>query len=150
MGFHIVTNRCFLACDKVNSIVIEELITERQLPPRRKAKRRKSKKTGTQLKKKPVPPIEEEPRQFVITIGYYPSSLQGQQNNRGDPSEYSLDLRVNGKKEAYALYGEIVKEVQEQHPGEGYLDTLVSKMLAGTDFTTNQPEREKDDDNDDW
>ena len=137
MAFHIVTNRCFLACEKVTSVVIEELMPERQAPRPRKKKPKKY--------SKPKPPsakaVVKPPRQFTITISYYPIALNTQQySNSGGREEFSLDLRVLGKDAAYGLYAEIIKEVQEQHPGEGYLDKLVSKMLEGADFKVDEPE----------
>lgn len=151
MAFHVVTNRCFLACEKVCSVVIEEIIPDKPMP-RKKRKQRISKKKGAVvLKKKKITakPLEVMPRQFSITIGYYPLSTTANPNSRSDSSEYSLDLRILGKKEAYALYGQIIKEVQEQHPTDGYLDKLVSDMLGGVDFEVGEPEEEADEDYDD-
>lgn len=138
MAFHVVTNRCFLACEKVTSVVIEELIPDRPAPRR---KRKKSKRYGA-AKKAPAAKIVEIPRQYTISISYYPLALNSQQynNNNGSREEFSMDLRVIGKNEAYALYAEIIKEVQEQHPGEGYLDKLVNKMLEGADFKLLEPQ----------
>jgi hypothetical protein len=144
MAFHIVTNKCFLACEKVNSVVLQEIIPD--TPPPRK-KRKKSKKYSTK-KKISAPKLVEVPQQFCITIGYYPQQKTANPNARNEDSEYSLDLTVFSKKEAYALYAEIIKEVQEQHPSEGYLDKLVNSLLESPDFKVGQPEEHEDES--DW
>lgn len=132
MAFHIVTSRCFIACEKVTSVVIEENIPERTRvrPKKTKAKKNKLGKLAA--------PVAEPPKQFTITVSYYPLAKQtNNQNGYGSSSsstgieECSIDLRVFGKKESYDLYREIVKEVRDQHPNEGYLDELVDKLLAG-------------------
>lgn len=141
MAFHIVTNRCFLACEKVTSVVIEEIIPDKPTPRRK----RKKSKNASKLVKPAAKALLELPKQFSITISYYPLTINGNSNfssnsRGGDPTEYSLDLRIVGKQEAYALYAEIIREVQEQHPGEGYLDKLVNKMLEGIEFQIEVPQ----------
>lgn len=132
MAFHIVTSRCFIACEKVTSVVIEENIPERTRVRPKKARKKTYAKNAA--------PIKEPPKQFTITVSYYPLAQQkNNQNGYGNGSgngieECSLDLRVIGKKEAYSLYAEIIKEVREQHPNEGYLDELVDRILLGSDF----------------
>lgn len=137
MAFHVVTNRCFLACEKVTSVVIEELMPDRP-PPRPK---KKMGKKYLKTKKTPAAAIVKPPRQFSITISYYPIAINTQQYNSGNGTrdEHSMDLRVIGKDTAYALYAKIIKEVQEQHPNEGYLDKLVGEMLEGVDFKVLEP-----------
>ncbi len=128
MAFHIVTSRCFLACEKVTSVIIEELVEE-------KAKAKKlSKKTKEKLKKPAKVP--ETPSMFCISISYYALSMSSPNNNykSSEPQENTLEVRVLGREKATTLYAEIIKEVQEQHPGEGYLDQLVSKILNGDEF----------------
>ncbi len=145
MAFHVVTKRCFLACEKVNSVVLQEIIPDHPMP---RKKRTKSKKGKKGLKKLVKPVATEVPKQFSISIGYYPLQRSSNPNARNDDSEYSLDLTVVGKKEAQALYAEIIQEIQEQHPGEGYLDKLVAKLLENPDFKVGEPQEEESDD--DW
>jgi hypothetical protein len=115
MVMHIVTERCFLACEKVTYIKLEE--EPKKATPNCKAKRGRPRK------------IEPECN-YVITIGYIPSSTV---NYKRDIEE-CLVLILGSKEKAFSLYAEIVREVQEQHPNEAYLDRLVSKMLGGGEF----------------
>ena len=131
MAFHVVTKRCFLACEKVTSVIIEELIPDKPRPrPRRKKKNITPGKT--------VKALKTPPKLFSITISYYPianiKNSAYSSGNGNSTEEYSLDLKIVGKKEAHLLYAEIIREVQEQNPGEGYLDKLVHKMLEDIDF----------------
>lgn len=132
MAFHIVTKRCFLACDKVTSVVLEELASESKKKIVRHSKGKKKKKVKPSQK----PEIVLVPAEFCISICYYPLSVYSTNNMNSNRSEQenNLDIRVKGKKEALELYGEIIREVQEQHPTEGYLDQLVDKVLAGSEF----------------
>lgn len=141
MAFHIVTSKCFLACENVTSVLFEELIPDVVV-----ARKRRRKKGGKLTK-----PIEEVPniellRQFMITISFYPLSKSSTSSNSSYPSsnttkdEGEVLLRVIGEKEARALYAEIIKEIQEQHPNEGYLDKLVNKMLESEEFQIVEPE----------
>lgn len=139
MAFHIVTKKCFLACEKVTSVIIEEMVPDRPKPMRRRKKKKGSKMLLTAKSK----PVAVQPKQFTITIAYYPLNSNNKNGNFGNGSgsseEYTLQMHIFGKKEANMLYAEIIREVQEQHPGEGYLDKLVNKMLAGEDFQVGEP-----------
>lgn len=106
MSFHIVTDRCFLTCEKVVAVVIEEFFEE---------KAAKSK-------------VKRAPKKVLtcctISITYTPAST-----NNYD-GQNCLELRVTEKAKAMSLYTEIVKQVQEQFPNDVFLDKLVSKMLG--------------------
>lgn len=148
MAFHIVTNKCFLACEKVTSVVIEELIPERPIRIKHKKSKRRSLTDSLMKAKKEVSKVQDVvAKQFSITISYYPLANNSAANYNGNTrEEYSIEMRIIGKQEAYALYAEIIKEVQEQHPGEGYLDKLVTKMLEGVEFQLEEPELSPNDD----
>lgn len=138
MAFHIVTNRCFLACEKVTSVLLEELAPEiqRKTLPKKKPKNKKFK-----LEKAKVKEVVVTPAHFAITISYYPLStvtqggngFSGSGSSRAD-QENSLEIRIATKKEAVELYKEIITEVQEQHPNEAYLDKLVHKLLGSDEY----------------
>lgn len=142
MAFHIVTNRCFLACEGITSVVIEELLPEYPTPKKKRLNKEKKTKTAVfEKEKKEVKPKESLLPRFCVTISYYPlSTFTGNNSNGyGNSSGHSgqeerLELRIFGKTEAKILYAEIIREVQEQHPNEGYLDKLVNKVLTGGDF----------------
>ena len=121
MAIHIVTSRCFLACDRVLSVKLEEYpIDDPDRPPPTK-------------KPKKGRPAKKQPRTYEsrITIVYCP--MRNGANNNYD-SEYTLEIVVRERDKAVSLYGEIVKEVQEQNPNEAYLDQLVNRILVSDDF----------------
>jgi len=121
MAFHIVTSKCFLVCEKVISIVIEELAPPGAKKMYATAKKKSKTKKAIRAKKPELT--------YSIAISYYPLAS----NNHGGSirDEHSLEVRVSNKEEAAKLYKEIIKEVQEQHPNEGYLDILVDRVLLG-------------------
>jgi len=132
MAIHIVTSRFFLACEKVLSVKIEEFLAN---PEAQKALKKAIKKKG--VKKTPVKKVEPK-YEYSITITYNPVVPNGQAHNY-DTGEYCLSINIRDKDKAHATYAEILKEVQEQHPNEGYLDKLVNQMLASDEFTIKTP-----------
>jgi hypothetical protein len=104
MAFHIVTSKCFIACEKVTSVIIEQL--------------------------KPAPKKEGNDK-YLIKISYLPTASS---NSNYSSSEEIVEIVTYGKEETYSLYAEIIKEIQEQFPNEAYLDLLINKILAGKDF----------------
>ncbi len=118
MAFHIVTSKCFLVCDKVTSVTLEETFGQKPKLVKKKKGQKKAAKSKT--------PVKE----YTIAITYYPVSMA---NSRND-GESTLEVRVTGKEMATKLYGEIIREVQEQHPNEAYLDKLVSKLFETDEF----------------
>ena len=123
MAFHIVTSKCFLVCEKVISVVVEELAPDGLAKRAYTTAKKKNKKTKKTLR------VKKPELTYSIAISYYPLAS----NNHGGSirDEHSLEVRVTNKEEAAKLYKEIIKEVQEQHPNEGYLDTLVDRVLLG-------------------
>lgn len=149
MALHIVTAKCFLACEKVTSVVIQEYFPEKPLPRR---KRKQKKGYGIALEKEEKPKAKKPRGEYTVTISYYPLSTNGTfgQNSNREPSEFTLDITVYSKKEAFDLYTEIIKEVQEQHPNEAYLDKLVDKLLKSDSLTVDKEPEEIKDGDDDW
>jgi hypothetical protein len=132
MAFHIVTKNCFLVCEKVTSVILEEVF------PDGKPVRKTKKKPGPKKKE------SEEDKQFSINIAYYPVNTSRSQsssyNSSSGAEEQSVEFRIIGRKEATALFNEIIKEVQEQHPNEAYLDKLVTKILSEDELKENSIE----------
>lgn len=104
MSFHIVTDRCFLTCEKIVAVVIEEIFEEKK----------------TKVKKTPKKVLDY----CTISITYTPSSTKNYDGQN------CLELRVTEKAKAMSLYTEIVRQVQEQFPNDVFLDKLVNKMLG--------------------
>ncbi len=109
MSFHIVTDRCFLTCEKVVAIVIEDALPEEELETKSKSK--KSKK--------------QEPLYSTISITYKPIN-----SNSSYDGENLLEVRISEKAKALAIYSEIIRQVQEQYPSDVFLDKLVNNMLG--------------------
>jgi hypothetical protein len=131
MALHIVTSKCFLTCDKILYIKLEERPDDPDaVVYKPKKKGRPSKKEKAELAKPQVT--------HRIMIGYYPVSASNN-NYNGGPNECCLEVTVPDKQTADALYMKIVREVQEQHPNELYLDKLVHKMLASDEFKIDAP-----------
>ncbi len=126
MPLHIVTSRCFLTCEKVTFIKLEEFPSVPLIPT--KPKQLKGKKKVGRPKKVAEPKID-----YRITVGYYPVLPAGSFQQR-EPNECILELGLPDKQKIQALYAEIVREVQEQHPSELYLDKLVNKILTQDEF----------------
>jgi hypothetical protein len=138
MAFHIVTSRCFLTCEKIISITIQEERPETDYS----IKPIKAAKSKAKVKKAKVPD-----KKFEIKIVYYPLAVGGSHgiHNTSEPTEYTLDITSLDEKTAHTLYGEIVREVQEQHPHEGYLDKLVSKLFENeTELAVDEPKPKED------
>src|ERR1700681_3278928 len=105
MAFHIVTSRCFLACEKVISVVLERFNKEVESMP---MKLKSGKPRKGKAKKKPE---KTKIEQYCIVIAYYPLSATAKSNNNynngtSEP-EGLLELRVDGKQKATELYAEI-------------------------------------------
>lgn len=133
MAFHIVTDRCFLVCEKVTSVILEEIERERPAVKRR----RKPRKAGKKLVRKTVVPAPPLPLLFNIKISYYPvcNPRNTSYSSNNPLEEYELNLNIEGKEKAFKLYTRIIKEVQDQHPNETYLDKLIDEMLTGEQAT---------------
>jgi hypothetical protein len=134
MPLHIVTSKCFLACDRITFIKLDEFLDLVPTLPLSK-----NKKVGRP--KKVVKPLSKSKINYRITIGYYPVvTLNNNYSGRLEPNECLLELDMSDKQKVHALYAEIVREVQEQHPSELYLDQLVNRMLEHDEFKLSAPQ----------
>lgn len=116
MPLVIVTKQCYLVCEKVTFITLEERMSENNA------------KSEWWVKKK-----KEKPRtEWVITIDYVPELTQSQvQHARHSSSDNNaVEVRVFNREDAFHLYKEIVTEIREQCPDLLYLDKLIDKVLA--------------------
>jgi hypothetical protein len=99
------------------------------------------------VKKTKAKKVKAPEKKFEIKIVYYPLAVGGSHGNHNisEPTEYTLDITALDEKTANALYGEIVREVQEQHPHESYLDKLVSKLFENdTELAVDEPKPKED------
>lgn len=120
MSFHIVTDRCFLICEKVIAIVIEDALPEEELETKSKAK--KSKK--------------QEPLYSTISITYKLTN-----SNSNYDGESLLEIRISEKAKALSIYNEIIKQVQEQFPDDIFLDKLVHNLLGDASCEIVEPKK---------
>jgi hypothetical protein len=127
MSLVIVTKQCFLLCDRIISIVLDEAHKEDTGDEDTQYKRQSWSFRKTAAK--------EKPSEWFIEIKYIPeiTSIQGRQNG-GAISQRdfcSLEIRLFDKDEAFKLYSEIVHEIREQMPDQLFLDKLVNSALTG-------------------
>lgn len=124
MSLVIMTKRCYLVCESVSSIILEE--TERGdseskfYVPKFLSKKRK------------LRPVDENAREWTIEINYTAHSTFGPKSGtyaKSGADEQSISVTVTGTKEANLLYKEIIKEIQEQCPDILFLDQLVDRIL---------------------
>lgn len=114
MAFHVVTSRCFLACESVTSVTFEEIVTQPKTLSKTKTKK-----------------SQKHAEEYSICITYYPTTPASSSYNK---DEHTLDIRVRNRQKALQLFAEIIREVQEQYPNEAYLDKLVNNMLSQDEF----------------
>ena len=124
MSLVIITKRCFLVCERVTSIIIEESNNFE------KEKIQESSRRFNFLKKKIK---ETKLDEWVICVNYIPESVNASSGKiypSGSKEEKTLELLITGKREAFALFNEMVHEIREQNPDLLYLDKLIEKMLS--------------------
>ena len=126
MSLVIVTKHCYLLCEKVNYITIEE--GRDRLEEEEPSLRRLSlidkffpRKTEQQLS----PRIE---KYWSINLSYVPDNGTAS-NSRMQREEGNVSIRVYEKTEAFHLYKEIVSEIRDQCPDLLYLDKLIDSVL---------------------
>ena len=116
----IVTKHCYLLCDSINSISIEEVNgQEEKWVPKKK-------------KKLAIKPIKTEAikntLEYEITIDFI--STMAPSNGRNGGSDRTLAIRVRGYDRALALYKDMVNQIREQMPDKLFLDKLVDKFFS--------------------
>jgi len=126
MSVIIVTKRCYLTCERVISIVIEETHAD--------SESNDNERSWTFLGRKVVEP-KPKPPGYLITVLYVPEVVAAITKNANlfgnQASQCSMEIYVSNEEDAFALFTEMVYEIQEQSPNDLYLDKLVAKVLKG-------------------
>jgi hypothetical protein len=125
----IVTQQCYLLCEAINYIAINEIdeSDERKLSFFNKP-------TGKKGKKPTKRQLEEWRRQqfqividFVPAAGVTPSSSGLSKHNSGNTA--TVAIKVSGRDHVLALFSHMVEQIREQIPDNKFLDDIVSKFL---------------------
>lgn len=123
----IVTNRCYLVCEKVTSITVQEYESE-------STKKRPRLKAKGKVKKAVVPLVDKT--SFKLEINYIPASANVAQKSSsyhatsGNTTEHTIELDVFTKVATFALYHELVKQIRDQTQDQIYLDKMVDELLG--------------------
>ena len=120
MAIVICTKRCFLLCDNIINVTLDEWAD-------RDDDDNDDRLTVSACVRRWIQRIREADtlaaRDYRIEIDYTRSNQHGEQQDQ-------TYVRVRGYKEACALFKEIVHEIREQKPDQAYLDNIVAKMLS--------------------
>jgi len=122
----IVTQQCYLLCEAINYIAINEIDEndERKLSIFDKPKRGKK---GKKLTRKQ---IEDLRKQFQIVIDFVPASgVQLNANSRNNTNTATVAIKVSGRERCLALFTHMVEQIREQIPDNKFLDEIVNKFL---------------------
>jgi len=122
----IVTKQCYLICEGINYISVDEAEADDFLGSKSsriaKAKTRKQKKD-----------LEDKTR-YKITIDFIPAQNNAANNNNrrhGDIGQVSVD--IVGKSLALELFQEMVKQIRDQMPDVLHLNNMVENFLTSGD-----------------
>jgi len=124
MSIVIVTKRCYLACESITSVTVQESeITDENDDSWRPRK---------WWQKRKIDELKGIPPKFTVEIAYTAIQNQTLQSSSKNYSvrEDVLTVDIFGEKQAYALYTEIVKEIRDQSQDSLFLDNLIEKVLA--------------------
>lgn len=129
MSLILVTQQCYLVCDKITYITLEQqhatdsdgnyLYTEAREPTFIEKLFRL--KNGARRHK----------MVWVVTIDYTPESFQNGNSNRNSRESCTVSIDVFEKEDAVALFKEMVSQIRDQCPDQLYLDKLISNTLGG-------------------
>jgi len=122
----IVTQQCYLLCESINYIAINEVQDEDDglsfIRPKRTRRTKKSTKAQIEAWKK---------QQFQIIIDFIPVGSISQNNNisRNNSNTTSVNIRVTGRDRCLDLFAHMVQQIREQIPDNKFLDEIVEKFI---------------------
>lgn len=127
----IVTRQCYLLCEAINFIVVNEV--EDSEPEWTSIGRKKKKKPpiGIALKNEYI----RHRKPYQIIINFIPTGgAQTSQNNNslrksGHDEGTQVAITVQGLERCISLFQEMVAQIREQIPDQVFLDKLVEKFL---------------------
>jgi hypothetical protein len=137
----IVTRQCYLLCESINYIVINEAEDDTAVSVwlDKPKKNRRTKKIPKSLKQKNDYINYIKPYQihidFIPTGGVQPNGNSGNGSLRTSKSDTTtrVSITVQGLERCAALFQEMVAQIREQIPDQVFLDKLIEKFLIGSD-----------------
>jgi hypothetical protein len=124
----IVTKQCYLLCEAINYIVINEI--DEKDDDRKLTSFMDKPKRG---KKKPTKKQIEE--QYQIVIDFIPVNGANLAGLSKHPSNNTacVAIKVSGRERCLSLFSHMVEQIREQIPDNKFLDEIVSKFLQEGD-----------------
>lgn len=129
----IVTKQCYLICEAINYIAVNEIRdsdAENALKNYGVNKRKVKKKTMNLRERVKYHKTEQLHKITIDFIAAPTHSGPNAPRNGGTGSETSsVDITVRGNDRCMALYNSMVNQIREQMPDQVYLDNLIDKFL---------------------
>ena len=126
----IVTKQCYLLCEAINYIAINEVDENND----QKLSFFDKPASGKKRKKPTKKQLEEWQRQqfqividFVPANGVTPSTSGLSKHSNGNTT--TVAIKVSGRDNVLALFSHMVEQIREQIPDNKFLDDIVSKFL---------------------
>jgi hypothetical protein len=126
----IVTKQCYLLCEAINYIAINEVQDEDEdrmsvfdRPKRGRKTRKPTKKQLDALKSQQFNIIID----FIPANNVNPSNGNGLSKNRGDST--TVAIKVTGRDRCQELFTHMVEQIREQIPDNKFLDQIVEQFL---------------------
>jgi hypothetical protein len=121
----IVTQQCYLLCEAINYIAINEVDENEE---RKLSIFENSKKKGKKLTKKQRETLAKQ--QYQIIIDFVPANgVTLNQNSRNNTNTATVAIRVTGRDKCLGLFSHMVEQIREQIPDNKFLDEIVNKFL---------------------
>jgi hypothetical protein len=126
----IVTKQCYLLCESINYIAVNEANDENKEDYNSIWNRRGRKKKLTARQKKAL-----ETKQYNIIIDFIPvvKNPAGQSHHKSGGDNTSVAITVTGRERCLDLFRDMVSQIREQIPDQLFLDKLVEKFLIDED-----------------
>lgn len=129
----IVTKHCYLLCESINSISLEECDgQDEKWAPLPKKKKKMALKPNKAIKTDAI----KNTLEYEITIDFISSMAPTSGRNGG--SDRTLAIRIRGYDRALALYKDMVNQIREQLPDKLFLDKLCDKFFSENPDPINQ------------
>ena len=129
----IVTRQCYLLCESINYIAINEINDEEERAVRMFDNVKKKKRPGAKPTKKQLE--EWRKQQFQIIIDFVPANGVNPTNNsigkssRNGGDTASVAIKVTGRDRCLDLFAHMVEQIREQIPDNKFLDDIVEKFI---------------------
>ena len=124
----IVTKQCYLLCEAINYITVNEVQNDDEadkyeIKPRRGRKGRKPTKKQAEAWDKQYQIVID----FVPANGVNPSS--GSSSIRKGSDTATVGIKVSGRDRCLELFAHMVEQIREQIPDNKFLDDIVEKFI---------------------